>query len=60
MAQAEAGDEATWMIRVNRVSRRKKPRQTRITRALLGGMVPAAVQKLAGHKNIATTMKYYV
>ncbi len=35
-------------------------RRTGITRALLGGMVPAAVQKLAGHKSIATTMKYYV
>jgi|GEM_PF-1870559 len=35
-------------------------RRTGITRALLGGMAPIAVQRLAGHANIATTMRYYV
>ena len=35
-------------------------RRTGITRALLGNMPPAAVQKLAGHRNINTTMMYYV
>ena len=35
-------------------------RRTGITRALLAGMPPAAVQKLAGHSSIVTTMKYYV
>ena len=35
-------------------------RRTGITRALLGGMPPAAVQKLAGHVSINTTMEYYV
>ncbi len=35
-------------------------RRTGITRALLGGMPPVAVQRLAGHKSIATTMRYYV
>ena len=35
-------------------------RRTGITRALLNGMPPVAVQKLAGHASIETTMKYYV
>lgn len=35
-------------------------RRTGITRALLGNMPPVAVQKLAGHAKIETTMQYYV
>lgn len=35
-------------------------RRTGITRALLAGVPPITVQKLAGHRNIATTMRYYV
>ncbi len=34
-------------------------RRTGITRALLAGVPPITVQKLAGHRNIATTMRYY-
>ena len=35
-------------------------RRTGITRALLNNMAPVATQKMAGHANIATTMRYYV
>lgn len=35
-------------------------RRTGITRALLNNMPPVAVQRLAGHANIETTMRYYV
>lgn len=35
-------------------------RRTGITRALLGGMAPVAVQAKAGHHSIETTMRYYV
>ncbi len=35
-------------------------RRTGITRALLAGVPPITVQRLAGHRNIATTMRYYV
>lgn len=34
-------------------------RRTGITRALLAGMPSVVVQKLAGHKSITTTVKYY-
>lgn len=34
-------------------------RRTGITRALLAGVPPITVQKLAGHKDIKTTMRYY-
>lgn len=34
-------------------------RRTGITRALLAGVPLITVQKLAGHRNIATTMRYY-
>lgn len=34
-------------------------RRTGITRALLAGMPSVVVQKLAGHKDIKTTVKYY-
>ena len=34
-------------------------RRTGITRALLAGVPPITVQKLAGHRNITTTMRYY-
>lgn len=34
-------------------------RRTGITRALLGNMPPVAVMKMAGHKNLTTTMRYY-
>lgn len=35
-------------------------RRTGITRALLSNMAPITVQRLAGHKDIKTTMRYYV
>ncbi len=35
-------------------------RRTGITRALLAGMPPVAVQRIAGHAKITTTMDYYV
>ena len=34
-------------------------RRTGITRALLAGMPSVLVQRMAGHKNIKTTMEYY-
>ncbi|MCH8881231.1 MAG: site-specific integrase [Planctomycetes bacterium] len=34
-------------------------RRTGITRALLAGVPPITVQRLAGHRNIGTTMRYY-
>ena len=34
-------------------------RRTGITRALLAGVPPITVQKLAGHRKIETTMRYY-
>ena len=34
-------------------------RRTGITRALLASVPPITVQKLAGHKDIKTTMEYY-
>ena len=34
--------------------------RTGITRALLAGVPPITVQRLAGHRNIVTTMMYYV
>lgn len=34
-------------------------RRTGITRALLAGVPPITVQRLAGHRNIETTMRYY-
>ncbi len=34
-------------------------RRTGITRALVNGMPPTLVMKMAGHQNMATTMKYY-
>ena len=34
-------------------------RRTGITRALLGNMPPVVVQRLAGHRDIKTTLRYY-
>ena len=34
-------------------------RRTGITRALLANMPPVVVQKLAGHRDIKTTLRYY-
>ncbi len=34
--------------------------RTGITRALLAGVPPITVQRLAGHRNIGTTMRHYV
>ncbi len=34
-------------------------RRTAITRALLAGVAPPVVQRLAGHKDIKTTMDHY-
>ena len=35
-------------------------RRTGITRPLLNNMPPVAVQRMAGHANLETMMKYYV
>jgi len=34
-------------------------RRTGITRALLAGVPPITVQRLAGHREITTTMRHY-